>query len=244
MISHSKLLPLSYSSLKQFSVSPAHFLSYKNAQRKDSAAMLQGRLIHKLILEQDLFLEDFAVFNGRKAGKEWTEFKQNNITKDIVKASELDMALDVKNSISNHKKASRLINDLQATEKYFKAEIEGLEFHGFIDGVGKDYLLDLKTTVSSDPHKFSRDSWNMKYHLQAAIYCHVTGVNNYYIIAVEKSSPFAVSVFKLDEDLLEYAKSELSKLITDFKEWNGENKAYDHKIALDYFTMYLPEWLK
>jgi len=244
MISHSSYLPLSYSSLKQFAVSPAHFLSYKKAQRKDSAAMLQGRLIHKLILEEDLLLEDFAVYNGRRAGKEWTQFKDDNSTKDIVKASELDMALDVKNSISNHKKANKLINGLTETEKYFKAEIDGVEFHGYIDGLANDYILDLKTTVSSEPHKFSRDSWNMKYHLQAAIYCKVTGIKDYYIVAVEKNSPFAVSVFKLDEDLLEYAYAELDKLITEFKEWNGESKAYDHKLALGYFTMYLPEWLK
>ncbi len=235
---------MSYSSLKSFSVSPAHFLAYKNKERKDTSAMLFGRLIHKLVLEEDLLLEDFAVYNGRRAGAAWKEFETENYDKDIVKASELDEAIRIKDSIYNHIKAEKLLKGLTETEKYFKNEINGVNFHGYIDGYCEDYILDLKTTVSAEPHKFNRDSFNLKYYLQAAIYCAVTGVDNYYIIAVEKSFPYVVSVYKLDDELIDYGKQEVARLIDDFKEWDGTSIGYDHKSALDYFTMYLPEWLR
>lgn len=244
MTFHSKYTPLSYSSLKSFSVSPAHFLSYKNRERKDTPAMAQGRLIHKLVLEEDLFLDDYSVWDGRRAGKVWNHFKEANLDKQIIKQSELNDAINVKNSVFSHSKASELLSGIKATEKYFKGTIEGVEFHGFIDGLANDYILDLKTTISSEPHKFQRDSWNMKYHLQAAIYCRLMDIYDYYIIAVEKNPPYAVSVFKLDTELLEYANSELEKLIQQFKEWRGENNAYDHRIALNYFHLQLPEYLR
>tara|TARA_R100001443_G_scaffold3277_2_gene10415 strand:+ start:13095 stop:13829 length:735 start_codon:yes stop_codon:yes gene_type:complete len=244
MTFHSKLVPLSYSSLKSFSLSPAHFLAYKNKEKKETSAMLFGRLIHKLVLEEDLLLEDFAIFNGRRAGASWKEFQSDNSDKDIVKDVELDEAIRIKDSIYNHPKAEKLLKGLTETEKYFKNEINGINFHGYIDGFCKDYILDLKTTVSSEPHKFNRDSWKLKYHLQAAIYCAVTGVDNYYIIAVEKTFPYVVSVYKLDQELIEHGKEELAVLIDEFKEWNGKPIGYDYKAGLDYFTMYLPEWLR
>lgn len=244
MTYHSKFVPLSYSSLKSFSISPSHFLAYKNKERKDTSAMLFGRLIHKLVLEEDLLLEDFAVFNGRRAGAPWEKFKSDNWSKDIVKASELDEAIKIKDSIYNNAKAEKLLKGLTETEKYFKEDINGINFHGYIDGFCPAYILDLKTTVSAEPHKFARDSFNLKYYLQAAIYCLATGIDDYYIIAVEKNTPYAVAIYKLDNDLLDYGKGELMRLIEDFKEWDGSAAGYDYKSALDYFTMYLPEWLR
>jgi len=59
--------PLSYSSLKAFSVTPNHLVSYWNKERTSSAAMVKGSLIHTLILEPETFGDVYAI--GTEAGE-------------------------------------------------------------------------------------------------------------------------------------------------------------------------------
>ena len=50
-----KFLPLSYSSLKQFSISPSHFLAYKKRVFVSSPSMTLGTAVHTLVLEPETF---------------------------------------------------------------------------------------------------------------------------------------------------------------------------------------------
>jgi hypothetical protein len=55
-------LPLSFSSMKEFSKSPAHFLHYKNKTRTPSTpAQAFGKLVHTMLLEPSEVAARYAV---------------------------------------------------------------------------------------------------------------------------------------------------------------------------------------
>ena len=76
---------LSYSALSQFSKSPNHLLSYWNKEQKPATEAQQfGKLLHKMILEPEEMLQEYIQYEGRRAGKAWTDFQELHLSKTIV----------------------------------------------------------------------------------------------------------------------------------------------------------------
>ena len=123
-------------------------------------------------------------------------------------------------------------------EVLLEGEIKGLPFKGFADIIGKDYVADLKSCNDASPEKFSRDAYNLQYHLQAAIYLELTGKDRYYVIAVESSAPFNVAVYEMDFEMITSGRKMLYELIEKFKNWDGLPETYSQKIEL----LSLPRW--
>jgi exodeoxyribonuclease VIII len=233
--------PLSYSALKQFDKSPNHLLAYWDRDLVPSSAMIKGRLIHTLVLEPDTFSENYAVFEGKvKRGKAYDEFALENEGKDIISEKDLDDAQAVRDAVWANPIAKDLFDITEEVEKAFEDDIMGHRMKGFIDGIGKDFIFDLKTTQSSEPRKFARDAYSYGYHLQAAIYLEATGQDDYYIISVESAAPYNVTVFKMTGDMIMRGFSELKRILADYDAWDGKPSSYSEIIE----PLSLPEWAK
>jgi hypothetical protein len=69
--------------------------------------------------------------------------------------------------------------------------------------------VDVKTTsAGADCGTFSRQAASLNYHVSAAWYCHLAGLNGlpparFYWIAVEVAPPFAVAVYEIHPDALD-----------------------------------------
>ena len=75
--------------------------------------------------------------------------------------------------------------------------------------LGADFIADLKTTPTAHPELFTRHAMRMHYHAQLDWYANgarlakVADVSALYTIAVETKPPFAVTVHRMTERLLQ-----------------------------------------
>ena len=220
----SKYYPLSFSSIKNFATSPAHFIAYKNREQHETPAMRFGTAVHAAILEPREFAKDYKVLEVRRGTKAY---------KELVEA---------------HPIASKILKDCMAYEQELKGSIGGVPFRGFADGFSPKYCVDLKTCQKGAPRDFTSDSYRQKYHIQGYIYCRLLEetlgheIKEHWIIALEKTSPYVVTCYKLTPEILERGKQELEELLKKFKTWNGEPSGYDQLSTFGYFDLDVPAW--
>ena len=234
---------LSYSSIKQFAKSPNHFLQYINREQETTPAMIKGSAFHVLTLEPDKFMDQYAIApkvdRRTKVGKEnWANFSRENEGKKILTSQDYDDILAMSSAFYSYEHSRAIITD--DVEIFLEGEIQGLAFRGYADIIGSDYVADLKSCQDASPEKFARDAYNMNYHLQAAIYCELTGKDRYYMIAVESSAPYNIAVYEMDFEMISRGKVLLYELIEKFKQWDGMPETYSTKIEL----LTLPAWAK
>jgi exodeoxyribonuclease VIII len=234
---------LSYSSIKQFGKSPNHFLQYINREQVTTPAMIKGTAFHCLVLESEKFRADYAVApkvdRRTKAGKEtWANFSSENEGKEVITQQDWNDISEMAKAFYNYEHSSSLLS--MDVEQHIEGKIQGIDFRGYADIVGDNYIADLKSCQDASPDKFIRDAFNMDYHLQAAIYLELTGKERYYIIAVESSAPYNVAVYEMSFEMITAGRKKLYELIEKFKEWDGMPETYSTKIEL----LTLPAWAK
>jgi exodeoxyribonuclease VIII len=233
---------LSYSSLKAFAKSPNHYLEYISKDYKDTPAMAFGRAFHALLLEPDTFNERFAIApkcdKRTKAGKdEWQSFSEANKGKEAIDGGDYENLLKmVANVQSEERRSLKKINP----EVPVSGIIQDIEFKAILDGVSVRHIVDIKTTQDASPKSFSRAIFDLMYHLQAAIYCELTGINDYYILAVENCAPYNVQEYKLSFDVLQTGRVQLFELIRKFKNWDGTPESY----SIGTYEITIPTWYK
>ena len=81
----------------------------------------------------------------------------------------------------------------------------------------KMYIVDLKTTRDANPKTFEDVIINQKYHMQAAYYCDALGYKDYYIYAIEKSTPHCACLYKLSEETLDKGRELYNEALSKFK---------------------------
>jgi len=233
---------LSYSSLKAFAKSPNHYLEYISREFKETPAMAFGRAFHCLLLEPELFNEKYAVApkcdKRTKLGKEeWLSFSESHKDKEPLDGGDYDNLLKmVFNVQSEERQSLKKINP----EVPISGMIQDIEFKGILDGISARHILDVKTTQDASPKAFSRTIFDLMYHLQAAIYCEITGVQDYYILAVENTAPFNVQEYHLSFEVIQAGRVQLFDLIRKFKNWDGTPESY----GIGAIEINLPTWHK
>lgn len=213
---------LSSTGLKQLvdSKTPAHFKQYLVEEKKTSAEMLLGTLIHSLLLEPEVFPTEFVVGDfARRAGKVYEQFVVDNKDKTIITKEEFETASKAVASIHEHAKDNETLFEMLKGHKeisFFWTH----PVHGFQCRVRTDILnnaiVDLKTTKDASQEGFGKSIANFKYHVSAAYY--LNGVQEtlqafptegfvipkeFKIIAVETSEPFLVSLHKIPDRAIE-----------------------------------------
>ncbi len=112
---------------------------------------------------------------------------------------------------------------------------------------GRPIILDLKKTKDASPEAFSRDIWNYKLFVQAAIYSdairEITGIDPLYAwVAVEFASPFCVEVYAADDGMLSAGHNIYNKQINRYLEcletdtWPGYGNGKVNSIALPHWA--------
>jgi len=216
-----KARPLSYSSLKEFYLSPKHYMHYLTKPRVETPDMLIGTATHHLLLQEN-FEDFFAVApecdKRTKAGKEtWEAFVAEAGEKKVLTQDQHTLVKSMADAVKAYRPAQGIFEQLGATEQKFLAEVHGLPITGFIDGLGDDVILEIKTCQSARPQDFIREAFNRMYHLQAGIYHFATGQKRkVYYIAVEKSEPFNVCVLQATDDFLQRGIALMGSLCEQF----------------------------
>lgn len=243
---------ISKSGLDKIAKSPAHYKASRETKHEDSDALVFGSAFHDYILLPDTFQTAYTVlppdFNGRtKEGKAMLEsIRQSGQT--VLKAEWMTAIEGMAAAITAHPKASVLLQGGKAEQSIFWTD----EDSGIDCRCRPDYLhpsgiiVDLKSTADASPEEFARSVAKYRYHVQDAFYSEgyyqATGQwpRGFVFIAVEKTAPYAVACYSLDDDAKAYGhelfRRDLETLLE--AEKNQEWTAYSQEIE----TLSLPAW--
>lgn len=211
---HADVSRISKSGLDLIAKSPAHYYAAKldpnRDIRRETKALMQGRVIHTAILEPTSFGQQYAVMpelNLRtNAGKEQlATFQQQNAGKTIIDLETYELSQVVRDRVYAHPAAASLLQSGRAEATFVWKDGEtGVDCKCRPDFLTSDRIaVDIKTTEDASPAAFGRSSWKYRYHVQAAFYWDGLVANGYVpeafvFIAVEKTPPYPVAVYFVD----------------------------------------------
>lgn len=236
-----------FSSLKTIDVSPKHYAHAQRFARKDTSALIFGRVLHEMILDPSP--PAAAIYEGKtRRGKEWDAFAAEHAGETILKRSEIEDAAAMRAALLADPVAGPLL-----AEGHGEVTIEwtmlGHPCKGRVDWLRPNGApCELKTTKSIVPHAFARDCGKYQYHAQQAFYwgglCAALGREPPELptlITVEKAPPYDVAVYRVGYDTLEAGQRKIDTWIKRLDEarrtrtWPG--------VAPAMLDLRLPEWL-
>lgn len=192
-----------FSNLKCMAKSPAHYLAALTG-RDDSPSMRKGRALHSYLLgDSDAVL----VYPGRRAGKKWEAFAEENCGREILIDSEIRDVDGMRESLIYNRDAMLLLKGQR--ERDIRWLLGGRACGGRPDVIGESFVTELKTCRTAQPDRFVRQALWMHYHAQLAWYrqgVRLSGLGkpqSAYVVAVESSRPYPVTVFELTQRALE-----------------------------------------
>jgi exodeoxyribonuclease VIII len=240
---YDSIAALNYSGAKQILRSPAHYQNWLKAERKETPALIIGRLVHTAILMPTEFntkVHELPECDRRtKEGKAIYEQFVASVGKDddVITAEQMVTIT----SIANAGNAALATLGLQG-EPYTKVEssitkpyrdtvIKGRPDLVTIDKDGKTVVVDFKTTMDASPRSFARDIFNYEYHIQNAFYNELNNSSRFIFIAIEKEPPFNYAIYELDAESVNEGKRrmdiacDLYRDCQKFGAWPGYDKS-------------------
>ena len=229
---------------KQFEYSLTHDLV------KQTKAMADGTAVHAFFLERDKFDTDFVIKPAdmrlnTKAGKEWALEHQSKIIID----SELGNNLyEMEKSFMDS--PAKLIYDIkgQTELSYFWDDLGTIKGKCRPDWISDDgeIVVDVKTTTDASPRGFQKSISTWGYHLQLGWYLRGLrklglSAEQFIFIAIEKTAPFCVGVYRADQEMINYAMKELDQLMPEIQTAMVSNEFPDYTPEIT--SIGLPPWM-
>lgn len=208
--------PISWSRLKHYEKSPAHFLEAWLNPPEETPAMTLGRALHCLVLEPGKFEARYVaapegIDRRTKDGKAaWAEFEAGAKGKTILTAEQFRQANGMSGAILDCNAARKLLEQCPRREDTitWTDAMTSLPCKGVVDAWGEGgFALDIKTTPDASERAFPRTVANYMYHGQAAFYMEGLRLNgremrNFFFVAVETNPPHGVQVFMCSADTM------------------------------------------
>lgn len=236
---------------------PSHYAAHMAGElkREPSKAMLLGTMAHVAVLEPTkldaAFVEKPEGKEGDFRTKEGKEWKAKMGTTPILDADEARAVRGIRDSIAAHSAARELLAECDTEVALFGEHRTGLWIKGRVDALkvvsdNEAVIVDVKTTsAGADYGTFSRQAAQLNYHLSAAWYCHLAGLNGlpparFYWVVVEVTPPYAVAVYEIAPDALDLGVGMMNDALDliaqceDAGEWPGYGNGVE--------TLNLPAW--
>lgn len=245
---------ISKSDLDLINRSPAYYRYVKENPREQTAAMLFGSAVHKLVLEPESFDGEYAVApladRRTKAGKEtWSEFAKGLNGKTVIDSAAYEAARLAASAVMEHPAAAKLLQGGQAELSYFWEE-NGVKCKCRPDYLREDVkcVIDLKTTQNASPESFIKSAYDYRYHVQAAWYLRglrACGVDaeNFIFVAVEKEPPYTVCVYAADELMLRLGSDTAAENFNTFCGCMRSDNWYGYEETPAIHSLSLPDWV-
>ncbi len=247
---------LNISALKVINQSPLHY-QYRLTHPQVGEPLTLGHAAHCAVLEPERFDRQFRVWTRRtesgkmapRNGKHWDEFLEAHKGLEIVTYDEADYAAKIALAVRNEPAAMRYLQTGDpevsmhwiAHDRQCKGRVDWLGFDS-----GTPVLTGLKTTRDVSLRWFSKQAWQLGYHLQWAWYHdgykQITGkaplVRE---IVVEAKPPHAVAVYSIPKDVIDLGRDDYRELLALLDDcemndtWPGPGAGVEQEFAL-------PEW--
>ena len=250
----------SNSMLSKLKRSPAHLKYSLDNPQPPTPQMVTGTIIHAFVLEPDNpgYVRGPEGDRRTKAVKQaYADLEEEGWSKSqILTPAAHDQAIDIRDAIYHHPIASQLLlpgNGVTTEASMFwEDRTSGVQCRGRIDALPPEdgeyshIIADLKTTTDASAEAFSRSAYNWGYHRAASFYLQGFAEQNseygfpdwklerteFVIVAVEKTEPYAISIFQLNDDAILQGATEVDTLLSIYRtcEKSGEWPSYPQEI--------------
>ena len=248
---HAKTKYESSSTVRKVLTSPKKYLYDKTAESVPTKAMEEGTAVHTFFLENELFKNRYCfkpkAFNGRtKEGKQWME-EHGHL--NILAAEWEENLIHMNHSFLDS--PAKIIYDKKGLTElsYFSEDLGGIKAKCRPDWISSDghTVVDLKTTQDASPKGFQKSIANFGYHIQSSFYMRVlqnldVPVEEFIFIAIEKTAPFCVGVYRASTAMLEEGNKKVDEAINQIL-WCKENDSYPDYTPNEIETISLPPWM-
>lgn len=199
--------PVHFTRLRHMARSAAHYRSAILEPKEPTAAMRFGSIVHAMLFRQELL-----VWKGRRAGKDWDAFESEHPGALIATADDYDRARRCCDAIGANRDATRVLVGQHEVSRSWS--VLGRACEGRLDVLGDGYVTELKTTTNAEPVTFLRGAQRMAYHGQVPWYIDGVGAAGWdgFMVAVETTAPFAVTVIQLTAAKMEEGRK-LNRLL-------------------------------
>ena len=216
---HSQKDYISASGLKMIAKKSVHH--YLNADFKSTPSMAFGTAVHTAIYEPNDFHKEYHIIpkidRRTKAGKElYAQHIEEAKEKTILDEEDHKRILIILENLGKSEAKEYVQGEMELSHY---TEFEGIKVRVRPDCVNKvaGFISDVKTCQDNSPRAFLGDIYKYKYHVQAAFYMDMLGVNKFVFIAIETNAPYSIETYVLSEELLEKGRQEYKKAIADWK---------------------------
>lgn len=241
-----KLDHVSSSDIKNFLKSPQYYLSKRGKLESEDADddedtskgefvqpkshFAVGSAAHELIMEPHYFDEHYFVIpkldKRTKQGKaDYELYVHHAGNRVIINQEQMDMMKQMAlNAQKNHTMVDLMSDCMFEVSCYGIDEKTGLGIRVRPDILPnkKSTIVDIKTCRSSSPKNFRNDVFKFDYSISSAFYSDLLGRENYVFAAFEKQAPYQLSLFALDDDKVEYGRSQY-RMALDLLRWSIDN---------------------
>ena len=198
-------LPVRFSHLRAYGRSAMHGHYARTTEWKPTAPMLLGTAVHKLALN----IGAVIAYPGKvRRGSEWEAFRDSHADSQILTAAEFAKATAMAEMLAECDIAREIMNGI--AEETILFDWYGRKCRATPDVRGKGFVTDLKTCQTSDPEKFVWSSLRFAYHAQMRMQCEAAKVDIAYIVAIESTEPYPVTVFRVTDEALAEGEKSLS----------------------------------
>ena len=229
---------VSASDIKNFLKSPKYYFwnKYNKVEKDDGRHYVIGSALHEMIMEPHLFNSNYVVMpkvdKRTKEGKlAYENFLIEAQGKTIVNEEEMLMIVEmVKNATENKTFVSLLENSYRELSAYLVDEKTGLKIRMRPDIMcqSKSTIVDIKSCLDSSPKQFKGNVYSYGYSLSAAFYSDFLNRENYIFAAIEKQEPYQTALYSLNDEMMEYGRTQY-RLGLDLLKWSYDNNYWcDH----------------
>lgn len=254
---------ISNSQLTAFKKSPAHWMHYILEKRKQTPAMLLGKVAHCLALERDQFEKEYFYVDTKKRPEKNKDFR-STYNKEWMKEKVIEAGQKIVVDEETFGTAENMVLSLCAdseAKKFLKGEYEskleweflGFKFLGIRDITSDEYIVDLKFVQNADPRFFQNYLFREGIYRQGGMYLdgemkgQFTGEphKRMIFIAVESVPPYGVSVHELDFEVINAGVNEYRRLSEQLKTCieNNHFPSYQFRSMVGTFDVTLPTFL-
>lgn len=188
--------------------------------RGDSKSLHEGKYFHHLLLEPEKAVDTHFVDVSSRVTKEYKNYcEANNISFAMLKKE----GEEIENLVAVMKSNILFYDSIYHPDNQFEVpattELFGIMWKGKADIVGKDCLIDLKTTSDINKFKYSAKAYN--YDSQCYIYQKLFGKPLvFYVIDKETAQ---LGIFRPSEDFVLNGERKVQQAVEVYNKYFGEN---------------------
>jgi hypothetical protein len=242
-MSYEQTRAVNASLIKECLKSPFHGWNYLYGARETSASMELGTLVHALVLQPKVALDQFLIIGK---GERSAKYEAEANGRKIVRAQVLEEATAIANAVKDCPAAmSELANAITEVEMFF--DVNGTPCKARIDGYTPDgTLIEFKTSNELYARDFCSTIIRYDYQTQCAFYKAALKANNIdvkrvVIMQATTESPYLTKVYELDDLFIEAGNRRIDRVFETAAKILKGYKPEQDKTA---FKLEFPEWAK